>query len=139
MATGTLVLLKDSLGSDRVRKIRYTWTSDGAGVVVSDAIPASGEGMSGLFLGAETKPGTPAPATPYNFQVRRGGSTSASLDMLNGSGALRSVTLPEYNRPEDRNGNGGVMSVREDQIFVTIDTAGAAKQGEFTLHFLQSA
>jgi hypothetical protein len=133
MATGSPVLVYDSGGAGRIRRINYTWTSTGAGAVITDALR-----LSGLLMACETKPGTGGTQpTSYNIQVRRGGNTTAFYDMLNASGALRSITLPECCHPVDANNSAILEPFRDEDIYVMIDTAGASKTGEFTLFVLQ--
>lgn len=127
MATGTPVLVKD-LQENRLRRISYSWTSTSGGAVVLDAIR-----VTGFLWAVDTAPGATAP-TSYNLKVYKG--STSGVDILLGAGASRSATVAERCRPT-ASGIPTMEPLRDEDIVVSIDTAGNAKTGTFDLYFLQ--
>lgn len=78
----------------QVRTIRHTWVADATGAVADIVLePAEHPLLSGfgfMFYSVTTVPGTPAPSAGYSLAL-----TMDERDMLEGTGAGRSATVPE--------------------------------------------
>lgn len=113
----------------RLRSLKWTWVSDGAGAV-SSAWPNA---ISGMVLGLETIPdGGGTQPTSYAAAVNNAKGT----DTLGGTGTARSITAKEYAPSAWGSTPNGFPLIDEIPTLV-ISGAGAAKGGIAELHYLE--
>lgn len=105
-----------------IKKVKFAWTSDGSG----DASGTSTNSYSGDILGLVTVPGTgdDKPSDNYDLTI----TNADSVDVLNGSGANRDNTNPEYVQ------GTSLGWVTNSPLTATIAEAGATKSGTAYLY-----
>jgi len=111
---GTVVVTEEG---GTVRKVRFDWTSDGAGA--ADGV--TGKAFSGSIERLVTIPGTAgdAPTDLYDAVL----NDEDGGDVLMGAGANRSATVTQQVL------NSSLGIVANDKLTLGITAAGAAKKG----------
>lgn len=124
-----LLVFSGTASAGNIRKVSYSWTSDGSG---NATVTAS---FAGIILRVVTNPGVTAPTDDYDVTL----VDPDGADLFVGRGANRDTATTEHFCPGVAFSDGTTASIMPvafvGNATLTIANAGAAKEGTVVIYY----